>query len=791
LRSIRTFLVVLVGMFGVAAGLAVGILYWEISTNLPAVDQLASYQPPVSTQILADDGTVIGEFYLEKRYLIAIDRIPAVVRNAFIAAEDDQFYSHKGVDLLSIVRAFANNIVAGGRVQGGSTITQQVVKQLLLSPKKSYERKLKEVLLATRLERQLTKDEILSLYLNHIYLGSGAYGVGAAANEYFGKPVEKITLAEAALLAGLPQAPSRYSPFKHWPRAKARQRYVLERMAEVGIITGAEAVMAMREPIALASRKGSFIAAQYYVEHVRRLLEERFGESALYQLGLRVYTPVNLRLQTAVDAALRDGLRGIEAREGYDGTLRHLTPAEIEAFTQQQRQALQDRPLERGRIYEAVVTGSSTKGTVRLQVGPFRGVLAAASPNRAHAAVYRTGDVLRVRMADGDAPAAAGGTTGYPFVRNDQLTIQGAAIAMDPRTGDIKAMAGGTDFDNSQFNRATQAARQPGSAFKPFVYAAAFDDKFTPASIVVDAPVSFPDNDGIWSPHNYENRFYGPTTLREALTFSRNVPTVKLAQRIGVKRLVTYIKSLGISSPLPPNLSIALGASEVTLLELAAAYSAFANQGLHAEPRFISKITDSQGNVVESFESKLDPVIAPETAYIVTSILQDVIERGTGRRARDLGRPAAGKTGTTNDMNDAWFIGYTPQLLAGFWVGFDEKRTLGKGETGGHAAAPIWLQFMRHALEEEPILDFAVPSGISFVPIDPHSGQRAHPGAAGAILECFRRGSEPKVWAEPPVHVVAAEGTDSTEETPGHLIEEHLNRPGGTRDPHDDADLGF
>ncbi|MBI3783197.1 MAG: PBP1A family penicillin-binding protein [Deltaproteobacteria bacterium] len=756
----RTFLVVLVVMLVVAAGLATALIYWEVSTTLPPVDQLAQYRPPVSTQILADDGSVIGEFYFEKRYLVPIDRIPMLIRNAFIAAEDDQFYTHKGVDPVSILRAFANNIVAGGKVQGGSTITQQVVKQLLLSPKKSYERKLKEVLLAIRLEQQLSKDDILSLYLNHIYLGSGAYGVAAAANEYFGKPIDKLSVAEAALLAGLPQAPSKYSPFKHWPRARARQHYVLERMAAVGFITPAEADLAMREPIALASRKGSFVAAQYYVEHVRRMLDERFGDSALYQLGLRVQTAVDLRLQTAAEAALRDGLREIEARQHYDGTLRHLEPGEIDAFIQEQRRLLHGRPLERGKTYEAIVRGTSGRGTARLQIGPFHGVLVADPAPTGHA-THRNGDVLRVRVADGSATDPQGNAN-YTFERSGELALQGAAIVIDPRSGDIKAMVGGTDFDGSQFNRATQAARQPGSAFKPLVYAAAFDDKFTPASVIVDAPVSFPDNNGVWTPHNYENRFFGPTTLREALTFSRNVPTVKLAQQLGIKRLVTFIKSIGIHSPLPPNLSLALGSSEVTLLDLTAVYTAFANKGMHAEPRFITKITDSQGNLIDDIEPRLDPVLSPETAYIVTSILQDVIQRGTGRRAHEIGRPAAGKTGTTNDMNDAWFVGYTPQLLAGFWVGFDEKRTLGKGETGGRAVAPIWLRFMRRALEDEPILDFDVPSGISFVPVEPTTGHRTNPGMAGAILECFRRGMEPKVFVEPPVHVVSADGSETT-----------------------------
>jgi penicillin-binding protein 1A len=753
-RTLRNLLLVVVAALLVSAAAGLALVYWDISTSLPPVDKLAQYRPPVATQVLADDGTVVGEFYFEKRYLIPITQIPAVVRNAFIAAEDDGFYHHGGVDPLSIVRAFINNAVAGGKVQGGSTITQQVVKSLLLSPRKSYERKIKEMLLAFRLEQQLSKDEILYLYLNHIYLGSGAYGVGAAAQEYFGKKVEDLTLAEAALLAGLPQAPSRYSPFKHWPRAKARQRYVLDRMADVHLVTRQEAAAAMREPLALAPRQGSYIAAPYYVEHVRRLLDEKYGETAVYALGLRVHTALNLRMQAAAEAALRDGLRELSVRERYDGAVRHLAPAEGEAFLHSQRESMGGRGLERARGYEALVTGTRTPGAhdgsrrlaaeregVRVQVGPFKGIL--QSPPAADgppAATYTVGDVVRVRLAD-----AAGSDGVYQFVRDQESSVQGSLIAFEPATGAVKAMIGGADFDHSQFNRAVQGARQPGSAFKPLVYAAALDHHFTPASVIVDEPISFQDHNAIWMPHNYEEKFFGPTTLREALTFSRNVVTVKVAMRLGVKPLVKYIRGLGLHSPLAPNLSLALGSSEVTLLDLASAYGVFANQGRRVEPRFITQITDSQDTVIDENAALEQQVISPETAYLITSMMQSVIDHGTGRRAKEIGRPAAGKTGTTNDMNDAWFIGYTPQLLAGLWVGFDEKRSLGKQETGGRVAAPIWLRFMERALENDPILDFPVPPGISFVPINPHTGHRVGPGDSGALLECFRRGTEPPV----------------------------------------------
>jgi penicillin-binding protein 1A len=761
-RAVRNFLLFLCCMLFLSGAAAVALVYWEITASLPPVDKLVQYRPPVATQLLADDGTVIGEFYFEKRYLVPIERIPLVVRNAFIAAEDDGFYRHGGVDPVSMVRALINNAVAGGKVQGGSTITQQVVKSLLLTPKKSYERKLKEMILALRLERQLSKDQILYLYLNHIYLGSGAYGVAAAAQEYFGKPVENLTVAEAALLAGLPQAPSRYSPFKHWSRAKARQRYVLERMASVQFITNAAAESAAREPIALAARRGSFMAAPYYVEHVRRLLEERYGGVALYALGLRVHTAVNLQMQAAAETALHDGLADLAARERYDVAERHLSPAEADAFLHDQREMMQSRGLQRDGSYEAVVIGLSRasgrgaharRGGITVQVGRFRGILVSApTSDGTPAPSYHAGDVVRVRLAE---TSGTGGV--YEFIRDQRpAQLQGALIALDPITGDVKAMVGGNDFDNSQFNRAVQGLRQPGSAFKPLIYAAALDRNFTPASIIVDEPISFQDHNSVWMPHNYEEKFFGPTTLREALTFSRNVVTVKLATRVGVKHLVKYVRRLGITSRLAPNLSLALGSSEVSLLDLATAYAVFANQGQHPEPRFITRITDSQGIVIDDNPPRSEQVISPETAYLITSMLQSVIDHGTGRRAKEIERPAAGKTGTTNDMNDAWFIGYTPQLLAGLWVGFDEKRTLGKGETGGRVAAPIWAHFMERALESAPILDFPVPAGIRFAWINPHTGQRVFPGSGGAFLECFRRGTEPGLIVAQPVSDVAA-----------------------------------
>jgi penicillin-binding protein 1A len=718
------------------AGAATGaLLYAELSAALPPLSQLENYRPPTVTQVLADDGTVIGEFFLEKRFVVPLDRIPMQVRDAFVAAEDDGFYRHSGIDPLSIARAFYNNFVAGGTVQGGSTITQQVVKQMLLTPQKSYERKLKEVVLAMRLEQQLSKDEILSLYLNHIYLGSGAYGVAAAAREYFGKSVENLNLAEGALLAGLPQAPSRYSPLAHWRRAKARQRYVLRRMVDAGLIDREEGDEALRQPISLATRRGSYIAAPWYVEHVRRLLEERYGTDALYQMGLRVYTAASLDMTMAAEEALRPALEKLDRRRGGSRKpVRALGREEVAAFRRQQGRKLEGEHSPIGRAVEGVVL-SASGGRVQMGVGAASGPLVPSDGRPLPP--YRAGDVLRVIVAAVEADGS------YRFDFDPAPAVEGAIVALDPRTGHVKAMVGGYDSHRSQFNRAVQAARQPGSAFKPLIYAAALDRNFTPASIIVDEPIALPDSQGVWTPQNFERKFHGPTTLREALTFSRNVVTVKLTMRIGLPYLTTYLKRVGIESPMPKNLSLALGSSEVTPLELAAAYAVLANHGVRHEPVFITRIVNAGGETIFEAAPRAREVIPAATAYQVTSMLQSAVERGTGRGAAALGRPTAGKTGTTNDYTDAWFVGYVPQLLTAVWVGLDEKLTLGSKQTGGRVATPIWRDFMEKATANLPIESFPIPDTVVLTPVDRYTGRRAAPGEGAVILEAFRRGTEP------------------------------------------------
>lgn len=741
-QAARRAALALAAVGGVVALIAGALVYRELQRSLPPLTAIADYRPPVTTQVLAEDGTVLAEFYSEKRYLVPLERIPQVVRQAFIAAEDDAFYSHHGIDPMGIARAFIQNLTAGGRVQGGSTITQQVVKTILLTSEKSYERKIKEILLALRLERTLSKDQILWLYLNHIYLGSGAYGVAAAARQYFGKDVEDLDLAEAALLAGLPQAPSRYSPLRHWARAKARQRYVLDRMVATGFITPEEHDAALLQPIALVPRShGSFREAPYFVEYVRRSMERRYGQATLYEAGLRIHTTLDVTMHRAARAALRRGLEELSARhDGYRSSFRAMDPEARKAYLEAQERLLSGESLQPLHSYEAIVTGVGAGG-VEVKVGPFNGILVPDPRDGQGLPELRPDDVIRVRLLERSAGELR-------FAYDPTPLLEGALIAMDPHTGYVKAMIGGYDFRRSSFNRAVQARRQPGSAFKPLVYAAAFDKDVTPATVVIDEPIYYQFEGKVWAPENFENEFFGPTRVREALVHSRNVATVKVADHIGIGYLIRYLRRFGLTRPLPPNLSIALGSAEVSPLELAVAYATLAGGGRRPKPIFVTEVTDTEGHVLEENRPRSTPAIPADVAYLVTSILQDVVARGTGRRAGGLGQPTAGKTGTTNDQHDAWFVGYTPQLLAAVWVGFDVKRTLGRYETGGRVAAPIWKEFMAAALQGVPPGSFPVPPGIRCLNIDPETGARAVAGEK-SIIECFRAGTEPGLGVAP------------------------------------------
>jgi len=742
-----------------AAALTGLVLYREITAELPPVDQLLRYKPPVATRIYAEDGSLIGEFFVERRYLVPLAHIPEHVRLAFLAAEDADFYRHRGVDPVGIARALVMDVMHHQVVQGGSTITQQVVKALLLTPERSFERKLKELVLALRLESKLSKDDILYLYLNQIYFGAGAYGVAAAAREFFDADVADLTIAQAAVLAGLPQAPSRYDPQRRPSQAIARQHYVLERMRIENFITEAQYQAARAEPITFARRRpGTYLAAPWYVEHVRRLLEDRYGETAPYQLGLQVTTAVDLEMERAAEEAVRAGLRELDHRQGFRGPIRHLDPRQREKmesfFTREQG----NKPPEDGRA-RAVVLDVRPQG-LAVSTAWERGTLPADAlawgSTRVPPSAFKPGDVVAVRVT-GQGPDQTA-----RFALDQEPQVEGALIAIDPYTGEVRAMVGGYDFRRSQFNRAVQARRQPGSGFKPLIYAAAIDHGYTPASIVLDAPIALENgNQPPWMPRNYENRYYGPTPLRYALARSLNTVTVRLVDQMGIKEVLDYLPRFGLHGPLPRNLSIALGSAEVTPIELVRAYGVFATLGKRFEPIFITRVTDADGNPLEFGNTRphFEPAMKPATAYVVTSMMETVVQHGTGRAALELGRPVAGKTGTTNDTHDAWFIGFTPDLLAGVWVGFDSERSLGAKETGGHAAAPIWTAFMKQALAGRPVVDFPVPDGIGFAQIDRATGLRAIPGGESE-LEVFVKGSEPKETARPPEVAANPEPTE-------------------------------
>ena len=644
-RSLLGIIIIVSLVLFVGAALAgSSMLYYVLLKELPSIAALKDYRPSITTRVYADNHELIDEFFLEDRKVIKYENIPKMVIQAFVAAEDARFFQHKGFDMQSMSRAFFKNLEAGRIVQGGSTITQQVAKTLYLSSEKSYMRKIKEALLAYKIDTYLTKEEIITLYLNHIYLGHGTYGIEAASQGYFGKSTSDLTLAEAALLAGLPKAPSNYSPYLHPERAYQRQAYVLTRMLEDGYITEAQKKQALTRALRFRSIKPKDKIAPYFIENVRRYIQEKYGSDVLYKEGLEVYTTLNIPMQKAAREAVEQGLRELEEREGYEKGL-----------------------------------------------------------------------------------------------------VQGSLFAMDPKTGAIRAMVGGRNFNRSEFNRATQSRRQPGSAFKPLIYTAAFDKGMTPATVIVDAPIIYPDPsspDGVWKPKNFDGKFQGPTTLHNALVHSRNIITIKLLEEIGVDYAASYATNMGITSTLTKNLSMALGTSGVTLQELVRAYGVLANEGKRVQPFFITKIVDRTGHVFEEAQVKVEQVIDPRIAFMTSYVMQDVVESGTGQRVKRLGRPVAGKTGTTDDTRDAWFMGFTPSLVAGVWVGFDQERSLGRQEVGGRAAAPIWLYFAEKALQGMPVEVFPIPEGIVFTKVDPKTGAPAKPSTRG-IFECFLEGTTP------------------------------------------------
>lgn len=744
------------------AGAALATIYQIFAADLPTFGELVDYEPKEATKVFAQDGTLVGAFYEERRTVIPPHEIPEVLKRAILAAEDAHFYEHEGLDYVGIARAFWKNLTSGETRQGASTISQQVVKTFLLSPERTYERKIKEAILARRLEKNLSKDEILYLYLNQIYFGHGRYGVEEAAQFYFGKKASELTLAEASLLAGLPQSPGRLSPLRNPDAALARQRYVLGQMLANGWITKEEHDDALGRPLALAPRPAPQVGP-YYLEEVRRYLVERYGNEQVLTGGMRVTIGMDPKIQRVADHAVRESLVAYDRRHGYRGalgTLGEKRRAEVEAAAEGGRaidvESLRPVALEPGARLRGAVT-SVSDAELRVWFGGKEGRLprkgaAWALGNRKLGSLFKKGDIIHVEVVSADESQVE-------LALWQEPAIQGAVVAIEPKSRKVVAMTGGYDFAQSSFNRATQARRQSGSTYKPFVFGAALESgRWTPASLVVDAPETFRDpwTGKDWKPQNYErNRFDGTMTLRRALATSKNTVPVRLISELGPDAVIDFSQRAGIRSKQPKNLTLALGTGELTPLELANAYATFAAQGMYADPILVERVEDRRGVILEENRPKPQPTLSPALSYVLTRLLQAVVEEGTGRRANQLGRPTAGKTGTTSDGRDAWFAGYTTDLVAVSWAGFDDPKPLGRGETGGRTAVPAWLEVMQAAHEGKPPREFPVPEGVEFAAIDPSSGLLAPLGAPPSEVEetAFVQGTAPTERAlAPGVH---------------------------------------
>jgi penicillin-binding protein 1A len=760
-------------IFVAAVAAAAGLL-WHFSQSLPDYSQLQDYEPAVMTRVHASDGSLLAEYARERRLYIPIQAVPKLVTHAFVAAEDKNFYEHGGIDFSGIARAatlYIQQYGSGRRPQGASTITQQVAKNFLLTNELSFARKIKEALLAMKIERAFSKERILELYLNEIYLGMGAYGVAAASLLYFDKSVHELSVAEAAYLAALPKAPNNYHPFRQRERALERRNYVLDRMAEDHYITVQEAEKAKKEPLKITPRPtGAHIfAAEYFAEEVRRYIYDNYTEKKLYEGGLSVRATLDPKMQVLARKVLVDGFVNFDEQHGYRGAAQKIDPAGDWGAKLAEVKALSDvAPWRLAVVLEA------DDASARIGLQPSREPGGALSKERETGTIALEG--MKWAKARGKTPTKVSQVLspgdvvyveplgGGQFRLRQVPEVSGAIVVMDPQTGRVLAMAGGFSYDQSQFNRATQALRQPGSSFKPLVYAAALDNGYTPSTVVLDAPIEIDTGTGIWAPENYTRKYYGPSTLRFGIEQSRNVMTVRLAQDIGMPLIGEYAKRFGVYDNLPPYLSFALGAGETTLLRMVGAYAMFDNGGRKIQPTLIDRIQDRYGHTIYKHDSrecrgcdadkwadqneptlidKRERVLDPMTAYQITSIMEGVVQRGTATVVKEVGKPIAGKTGTTNDEKDAWFIGFSPDLVVGVYLGYDKPRHLGRGATGGVLAAPIVRDFMKVALADKPAVPFRVPPGIKLIRIDPRSGMRAGPGDQRVILEAFKPGTAP------------------------------------------------
>ncbi|MFZ2103202.1 MAG: penicillin-binding protein 1A [Oricola sp.] len=777
LRLIGYFFGIGTVMFLLVAG-GVIVYVGGVTKDLPDYEVLARYEPPVMTRIHSADGQLMGEFARERRLYIPIQAVPDRVKAAFLSAEDKNFYNHPGVDFVALARAVVTNLEnfqSGRRMVGASTITQQVAKNFLLSNDRTIDRKIREAVLSFRIEQAYSKDRILELYLNEIFFGSGAYGLAGAALTYFGKSVNELNLQEAAYLAALPKAPSNYQPFEHTQAATERRNWIIDRMVENGYVTAEEARVAKEQPLGVNFRRsGDYVfASEYFNEEVRKQIIDRYGNDALYEGGLSVRTTLDPHLQVLARKALQDGLIKFDREhDGYRGPVAKIDVSGDWGVPLAAVDNMKDVPE-----WQLAAVLSVGEDGAELGLRPDREISGEVAPERETIRLAASGlDWIKTTNIDGNrvkvkgiADVLSAGDVVYVEKGDDGWTLEqvpevsGALISMDPNTGRVLAMVGGFSYSLSQFNRATQAMRQPGSAFKPFVYAAALDNGYTPASVVMDAPIQFVSGGQVWEPQNYGGGHAGPSTLRLGIERSRNLMTVRLANDMGMQLVAEYAERFGIYDHMSPLLAMALGSGETTAARLVSAYSVIANGGRSIEPSFIDRIQDRYGRTIYKHDQRIcegcnasqwvgqdepelvdnrEQVLDPMTAYQITSMMEGVVQRGTATVMRDLNRPLAGKTGTTNDEKDAWFVGFTPNVVTGVYIGYDTPRPMGHGATGGTLAAPVVKAFYSDALKDAPIADFRLPEGMTVVEIDRKTGMRSQ-GGADTILEAFKPGTGP------------------------------------------------
>jgi penicillin-binding protein 1A len=785
-------------IIGVLAMAGIAVFVWNLSKELPDSAQLKNYEPPVMTRVHAGDGGLIAEFARERRLYVPIQAVPRLVINAYLSAEDKNFYKHVGIDPEGLARAVVTSLRSSGRrQQGGSTITQQVAKNFLVGSERSYDRKIREALVALRIEAAYSKDRILELYLNEIYLGSaggpGSYGVAAAALNYFGKSLHELNIQEAAYLAALPKAPTNYHPFRQREAAIERRNWVIDRMVENGFVSRAEADAAKKQPLGVNPRNitPNNIAAGFFAEEVRRDLLERYGEKRLYEGGLSVRTTIDPKYQLMARKALVDGLVRYDEARGWRGAIQR-----IELGAREWGMAIGEiKALEDVQPWRLAVVLSSSGDQAQIGLQPRREASGQLSTERVTGIVpadgvrwtrrrvsqaLSPGDVVYVEPLDG--------RPGQYRLRQVP-EVSGAITVMDPYTGRVLAMVGGFSFDQSEFNRATQALRQPGSAFKPFVYATALDNGYTPSSIVLDGPIEIDQGGGlgVWKPENYDGKFVGPKTLRFGVQFSKNLMTVRLAKDVGMPLIAEYARRFGIYDDMLPVLAMSLGAGETTVMRMTTAYSMLVNGGRRVKPTLIDRIQDRWGATIYRHDERVcegcsadkwsnqreprlvdnrEQVLDPLTAYQMVSILEGVVQRGTATVIKEVGKPLAGKTGTTNDAKDVWFVGFSPDLAVGVYMGYDKPRSLGDSATAGQYAAPIFRDFMKMALKDKPATPFRVPAGIKLISVDPSSGMRS--SGPGSILEAFKPGTAPPDSYS--VFGVSAGGPGSVAPDPGRSV---------------------